>query len=53
MTMNKMIFNSSLYRADNILYTGEEMRRYYENNGIAAKGRINHAYHLHASAQIS
>lgn len=31
------------YCADNILYTGEEMRKDYERNGIAAKGRINHA----------
>lgn len=28
-----------MYRADNILYTGEEMRKYYERKGIAAKGR--------------
>lgn len=38
--MNKHDFNSSLYGADNILYTGEEMRKYYERKGIAAKGRI-------------
>lgn len=45
--MNKPIFNSSLYCADNILYTGEEMRKDYESKGIAAKGRTNNAFHLH------
>lgn len=36
--MNKLYF-TSFCAADNILYTGEEMRKYYERKGIAAKGR--------------
>lgn len=30
--------NSNLTFVDNILYTGKEMREYYQKKGIAAKG---------------